>query len=122
MYIFFKNEGKDDCIYFDSQDKVDSFVASTTYSVFLSDEEFKNLGVSPALVVVDYSAKTVTVDQSKVDERDLENKAEEARQYLASTDFYFTIDKYATLSEERKAELEAKRALARETVNLIEGA
>lgn len=40
--------------------------------------------------------------------------------YLGSTDFYFTIDKYATLTEEVKAELTAKRQFARDEINRIE--
>ena len=39
--------------------------------------------------------------------------------YLASTDFYFTIDKYATLSEEKILELTTLRAKARLVINGI---
>jgi len=53
---------------------------------------------------------------------DAENaqKVSEAKAYLASTDFYFTVDKYATLTEERKAELKYKREDARTLINLLE--
>ena len=53
---------------------------------------------------------------------DAENaqKVSEAKAYLASTDFYFTIDKYATLTEERQSELKSKREDARTLINLLE--
>ena len=40
----------------------------------------------------------------------------QAREYLQSTDFYFTVDKYAQLTPERKAELEANREAARQFI------
>ncbi len=49
-----------------------------------------------------------------------EENASIALKYLFDTDFYFTVDKYATLSEERKAELTQKRAEARAVVNAAE--
>ena len=54
---------------------------------------------------------------------DAENaqKVSEAKSYLASTDFYFTIDKYTLLTEERKAELTQLREDARTLINLLEG-
>ena len=47
-------------------------------------------------------------------------KVFEAKAYLASTDFYMTVDKYATLTEERKAELTQLRAEARVLINELE--
>ena len=47
-------------------------------------------------------------------------KVFEAKSYLASTDFYMTVDKYATLTEERKAELTQLRAEARVLINELE--
>ena len=41
----------------------------------------------------------------------------EAKQYLSDTDFYFTVDKYATLTPEKKLELETLRAEARVVIN-----
>lgn len=41
----------------------------------------------------------------------------EAYKYLQDTDFYFTVDKYATLTPDRKLELETLRAEARVVVN-----
>jgi len=57
------------------------------------------------------------------EEQELENQKliQEAKEYLASTDFYFTVDKYATLSEERKLELSTLRAEARMLINSLEG-
>ena len=49
------------------------------------------------------------------------NKVAEAKAYLSSTDFYMTVDKYASLTVERQNELVSKRAEARETINLLEG-
>ena len=54
-------------------------------------------------------------------EEDKAKQIAEAKEYLASTDFYFTVDKYATLSEERKLELNTLRAEARVLINLLEG-
>ena len=44
----------------------------------------------------------------------------ESKTYLASTDFYMTVDKYAELDEARKVELVTKRAEAREVINTLE--
>ncbi len=44
----------------------------------------------------------------------------EDKAYLASTDFYMTVDKYAELDEARKVELTTKRAEARELINTLE--
>lgn len=43
----------------------------------------------------------------------------EAREYLQSTDFYFTVDKVVQLAPERKAELEANRESARQVLRNI---
>lgn len=48
------------------------------------------------------------------------NKIAEAKAYLASTDFYMTVDKYTELEEARKVELTTKRAEARELINTLE--
>lgn len=47
----------------------------------------------------------------------LEQAKNEAMQFLGDTDFYFTVDKYATLSVERQVELAEARAEARRVVN-----
>ena len=44
----------------------------------------------------------------------------ESKTYLADTDFYMTVDKYAELDEARKVELTTKRAEAREVINTLE--
>ena len=63
-----------------------------------------------------------TADDLAQDAIDAENAQNvlEAKAYLASTDFYFTADKYATLTDERKAELTQLRAEARELINALE--
>ena len=43
----------------------------------------------------------------------------EASEYLKSTDFYFTVDKFAQLTPERKAELETNREAARQVLRNI---
>ena len=40
----------------------------------------------------------------------------DAREYLASTDFYFTVDKYNQLTSDKKLELETLREEARNTI------
>lgn len=59
-----------------------------------------------------------TVEEIK--EEELQNKINEAKAYLTSTDFYMTVDKYAELDESRKVELTTKRAEARELINTLE--
>jgi len=49
-------------------------------------------------------------------------KVSEAKDYLASTDLYMTVDKYDTLTDERKAELTQLRADARTLINTLGGA
>ena len=50
----------------------------------------------------------------------INKQIQEAKVYLASTDFYMTVDKYAELNETRKVELTTKRAVARELINTLE--
>jgi len=52
---------------------------------------------------------------------EIQNKKNNALNYLKSTDFYFTVDKYAQLSEERKAELTELREDARIIIREIQG-
>lgn len=42
----------------------------------------------------------------------------EARDYLQRTDFYFTVDKYQQLTEEKKADLASEREAARAVIRL----
>ena len=44
-----------------------------------------------------------------------------AREYLKATDFYFTVDKLAQLTPERKAELETNRESARQFIRAVFG-
>lgn len=50
----------------------------------------------------------------------LAQKLNESKTYLISTDYYMTVDKYATLTSERQVELTTKRAEARELINTLE--
>ena len=50
----------------------------------------------------------------------INKQIQEAKEYLASTDFYMTVDKYSELDEARKVELTTKRAEAREVINTLE--
>ncbi len=59
-----------------------------------------------------YQPDTATI------ERDKELVA--AYEYLRATDFYMTIDKYATLDESRKVELTQARQAVRDTINELE--
>jgi hypothetical protein len=43
----------------------------------------------------------------------------QAREYLQSTDFYFTVDKFAQLTSEHKTELEASREAARQYIRTL---
>ena len=68
----------------------------------------------------DHNNNVWIVDLVAKDKYDLEIKIAEAKSYLASTDFYMTVDKYAELDEARKVELTTKRAEARELINTLE--
>lgn len=48
-------------------------------------------------------------------EAEVQAKAE-AIAYLSSTDFYFTVDKYNQLTDDKKLELETKREEARQVI------
>ena len=59
-----------------------------------------------------------TAEEIRTDE--INTQIEETKAYLASTDFYMTVDKYAELDEARKVELTTKRAEAREFIRANE--
>lgn len=48
-----------------------------------------------------------------------EQDIEAAQQYLRDTDFYMTLDKYATLDEDKKQKLTRLRQEARDTINQL---
>ena len=120
MYIFFKIEGQTNCIHYDNSDQAQSFVQNNAGSFAVQDADVDALKIPINLLSVNFDAKTIGVDSDAVAKKDLEIKAAEAQSFLRETDFYFTVDKYATLSEERKAELTQKRAEARAVVNAAE--
>lgn len=120
MYIFFKNGTQTDCIHYDNPEQAQSFMQANIGSFAVSDVDIDALKTPLNLLSVSFEQQTVSVDADAVAKKDLEIKATEAQEFLQATDFYFTIDKYATLSEERKAELTQKRAEARLTINSFE--
>ena len=56
---------------------------------------------------------------SDADKITLEYRAEIAQEYLDSTDYLFTVDKYSQLNDDTKVELEAKRESAREDIRAL---
>lgn len=58
-------------------------------------------------------------NEEQILKQENDNKILIAKKYLQSTDFYMTVDKYATLTEEKKEELITKRAEARELINSL---
>lgn len=56
----------------------------------------------------------------EIRKKEINTQIAEAKTYLASTDFYMTVDKYAELDETRKVELTTKRAEARKLINTLE--
>ena len=64
--------------------------------------------------------KTYEEKQEEIRLQEINTEIAEAKAYLASTDFYMTVDKYAELDEARKVELTTKRAEARELINTLE--
>lgn len=87
---------------------------------------FEKDGSQDFLITEDMTPITVegieAINQTKEDEfkQSLEHKINEAKTYLISTDYYMTVDKYATLTSERQVELTTKRAEARELINTLE--
>lgn len=62
-----------------------------------------------ALAETEYANELLAKEQAE--------KVAEAYKYLQDTDFYFTVDKYATLTPDKKLELETLRAEARVVIN-----
>lgn len=52
--------------------------------------------------------------EEELAQQKLQAKIQEAKQYLASTDFKMTVDYYATLTEAEQLDLTSKRVEARE--------
>ncbi len=59
----------------------------------------------------------IVINQDKVNKKAKDKAIQEAKKYLLDTDFYFIVDKYSTLDETKKLELEAKRLEARGVIN-----
>lgn len=83
--------------------------------------ELLTLQAAGKYIVADDSGGPIAVDSIEKSAAEIRDEnISIALKYLSDTDFYFTIDKYATLSEERIAELTQKRAEARAVVNAAE--
>jgi len=54
--------------------------------------------------------------EAELAQQELIKKVQEAKEYLASTDFKMTVDHYATLTKKEQTELTKKRAEARSLV------
>ena len=71
-------------------------------------------------VIAECESKFIYPTDEEIAKEEAINKIAEAKAYLASTDFYMTVDKYTELDEARKVELTTKRAEARELINTLE--
>lgn len=58
--------------------------------------------------------------EEEILQQENDTKLQEAYKYLSDTDYCFTVDKYAQLTEDRKIELETKRQEARDLINTLE--
>jgi hypothetical protein len=86
--------------------------------IFAYDDEQTEQGYGSDLTPI---TESELAELQKPTQADLDaQKVSEAKAYLASTDFYMTVDKYATLTDERKAELTQLRAEARVLINALE--
>ena len=74
-----------------------------------SDYYIQEIDTEPYLSVVKKS-------DEQLQQQYLGAEATQAQQYLDSTDYLFTVDKYSTLTDERKTELTGKRDTARQKV------
>lgn len=64
----------------------------------------------------DGSLNIVEKSAEQLAQQALSAEATAARIYLQDTDYLFTVDKYATLTDERKADLQVKRDAARQKI------
>jgi len=93
------------------------YFKNTNNEIFAYDDSQIQRGYGKELTPITEAelAELQKPTQEQLDAR----KVSEANGYLASTDFYMTVDKYATLTDERKAELTQLRADAREVINQL---
>jgi len=92
----------------------------------LQGKKLINIDVIESATEIDgESVKSYTYTQLAVDVNAdtelsiMQYRAEVAQQYLDSTDIYFTIDKHAQLTQERRAELTEKREAARVVIRRL---
>lgn len=67
-------------------------------------------------LIAECESKFEMPTEEEIVKEELKNKIQEAKNYLASTDYKMTVDYFATLSEVEQNELIAKRAEAREFI------
>lgn len=85
----------------------------------VSEENYNKLiqAQCNGLELVFDGVKLITQEFVKNPKHDLEVSKYEAQKYLDSTDYYFTVDKYAQLSVSKRIELETKRQAARVVIS-----
>ena len=71
-------------------------------------------------MIAECESKFVAPSEEEIQAGVIANLVQEAKIYLASTDYKMTVDYFATLSEEEQNELIAKRAEARKLINTLE--
>lgn len=79
-------------------------------------------------VIIDYLGKLkdgitkepVPMTEYELELKELNEKIQRAMSYLSETDYNFTVDKYSTLTDEKKVELETLREEARQTIRSAE--
>lgn len=81
--------------------------------VFAYDDEQIALGLSNDKVLMTDEEVEAHINPPKTEAQILAEQVQEAKTYLASTDFKMTVDYYATLTEVEQQELTTKRAEAR---------
>lgn len=88
----------------------------------ISDEEHNTLleGQSSGLEISFEEPKPVLIEHLVTEQEQLALDLRAAHRYLEDTDFYFTIDKYNQLPEDRKLELERLREEKRTFIRLHE--
>lgn len=91
-------------------------------AIEISDEEHNALleGQSSGLEISFEGQKPTLIEHMVTEQEQLALDLRFAHRYLEDTDFYFTIDKYNQLPEERKLELERQREEKRAFIRLHE--
>lgn len=67
-----------------------------------------------------FTAEELVEIENQTNILNINTQIQEYKRYLSSTDFYMTVDKYASVTIEMQVELTTKRAEARELINTLE--